>query len=92
MKMQPVTKGRKQAVKRVERVLEVECQRARKALQKTAYEYGERDPRTITAHARYVETCGLQQAFSQGLQEYLQSLGRNGRKSDGKTGDHPEAQ
>ena len=71
MRKSPIIKGRERAVKRVITVLERERKAAYKSMMNVLSRHSEHEEESIIAHARYVETVGLQEALTEGLKELL---------------------
>lgn len=84
MKAQPITRGRKQAVKRVQRIMELEWKRAARAVQRAVYDHGKRSPQAIIAVARLAETENIKNALFQGLDEVMKNLSKT-KKPDAAT-------
>lgn len=75
MKAQPITRGRKQAVKRVQRMLELEVKRARNAMRRAIHDFGDPSAQAMIAAARYAETENIKIVLDRELNKYLQMLG-----------------
>ncbi len=86
MKAQPITRGRKLAVKRVQRVLELEAKRARNAMRRAIHDFGDPSEQAMVAAAQYAETENIRIALDRELNKHLQYLGYK-TKPDAATSD-----